>query len=502
LESTEHHSYAKLALGVVTSPAAAFEEILSRKLIGGAIIIPAIAGTLAMVASLLRNYGQGPIHLFSLGYFNPVTWVGLALLYAVAVHFVMKWLGTDSDFRSIVTVMGWAQVLLVLAYLMGTVEGALTIAFGSASQKTQSFAAAMSVLDLWYLPVVGIGIRVATNTNISRAILSYLMIHLALWMGLSQTYSSSRFQPFVGSTLGISHVARLIINEDRLPWLAAGFLGLVLGLWHLGKALDWPEGLRKRRATTAALIGVAVVAGYYYALWKTDYYGQILAAGRQVQSEHYDRAAARLEGLLPVVPAERGTIALEIGDASYAGGDYSQAEKYYRMALKSPKSTAAIGLPPQDARAWLGLGMVEDIRGNYKDAVADFKKSARLWKQFREPWTRLAITYARMRDYDKTIEAGDHAIKELKSEAPEVYVALLEAHTAKGDLGRAKSDYGSLKKLNEDLAKRIGDKPEGWKNAVGKLTRSDLKFPLEEQMAKPPERPKRGAPPAGAKKRG
>ena len=62
IPQSEDHGMPRLALAILTSPGAAFEEIIRRKLLLGALVITAITGTVACVATLLLypSLGSGP----------------------------------------------------------------------------------------------------------------------------------------------------------------------------------------------------------------------------------------------------------------------------------------------------------------------------------------------------------------------------------------------------------------------------------------------------------
>lgn len=488
MQTTQEHSKLKLALGVITSPSVAFEEILRRRMLGDAFVMTAIAGTLAMISSILRDYGQGTVHLFSLGYANPVTWVGVMMLYALALHFLLKWLGTESDYRDLLTLMGWAQVTLAISHLLSAVEAVVKIAYGEVGLASQVLAPASLAMNLWYLPAVVLGLRSAASLNVARAVMSYMIIHLAAVIGLTFTYGRSRLDLFSGATMGIYFAAQTIVTVDKTSWLAAGFLGLALGIWHLGKSLGWDDGVRKRGMATAAVLGIGVVGGYYYLLWQADYYGKLLTAQQLQDREQFAKAAETLEKLIGQMPGEAGLLSLDVADFSFAAGNDDKALSYYERSLKSPVPSATIDRKTPEAHARVGIGMVRDIRGEHKLALAEFEKAAGLWDQFREPWARSAVTHARMGDAEKAIAAADQAIKKLESKAPPAYVALVQAYVLKGDVEKAKSNHEKLAGLNKDLAERVGKTPEDWKNAVSKLSRQDLRFPLEKQVAKPPER--------------
>jgi tetratricopeptide (TPR) repeat protein len=358
-------------------------------------------------------------------------------------------------------------------------------------------------INLWYVAPVAIGIVTSTGTNLARGILSYLMVHMAAFIGFTHTYSGSRRDLFKDATVGVFYASQSVVAADKTPWLAAGFVGYALGLWFLAKEMGWPSGVRMRRVISAGLVGVIALGGYYYALWKTDYYGRLLTAQRLYERDEYALAATKLEELLPRMPDETGYISLDIADYSYDAGDDKKATEYYNKSLKNLPPQKGTDRIYQEAHAILGLGMVADIGGDYKTAVAEFEKAAKVWPQFREPWSRLAVTYARMGNYEKALEAANKAADKLKSDAPEAYLVLAHIYSTKGDTEKAAAAYKRLAKLDDKLADRIGAKPEGWKNAVRKLTRSDLQFPLEKGIAMPPEQPggKKAAKPTPPKKK-
>ncbi len=355
METIQEHSKVKLALGVITSPSVAFEEIQRRKLLGEAFVIAAAAGTLAMIATLLRDHGQGPIHLFTLGYANPITWVGLMMLYGLALHLLLKWLGTETDYRDVLTVMGWAQVTLALSHLCGAAEAGLKLAQGEGGFALRALAPAAFILDLWYLGAVGIGIRSASTANLTRGVMSYLIIHLAATIGFTLTYGRSRLDLFNGASTGIYYAAQTVVSADKTPWLAGGLAGIALGLWFLGKSLGWDDAYRKRLAVMAAVVGAAIFGSYYYALWKTDYYGQLLHAQALYERDKYTEAAGALEKLLARMPGEAALLSLDIGDFSFAGADDSKAFDYYNKTLKAAAPAMSSDRKLQDAHARVGV---------------------------------------------------------------------------------------------------------------------------------------------------
>ncbi|MGB9618869.1 MAG: YIP1 family protein, partial [Armatimonadota bacterium] len=169
------HSRAKLALAVLTSPSAAFEEILERRLLGTALLIVAAAGVLACVRAYLAASVLGPVHYFALGRYNPLTWFGLFLLYALALQKLLKWVGTQTDYLRLLIVMGWAQAALVIVEALAVIGGAMAAAGTSAGMATQFIDAASAVLQIGYAALIGLGIHVASGAPTARGVMSYVV---------------------------------------------------------------------------------------------------------------------------------------------------------------------------------------------------------------------------------------------------------------------------------------------------------------------------------------
>ena len=504
------HSRAKLALALFTSPSAAFEEILERKLLGTGLVVAAAAGAAASVTFILYGYQVGPLQFLALGKQNPLCWLGLCMLYALVLEKLLKWIGTQVDFLSMLTVMGWSQLALLLAQLI-TVIGAATTGSNTANNAVVSFVmAAAVVLPLWYVALVGIGVRAATGSPLSRGILTYVAVALSAQIAFRITYEDALARPFKNALPGVYNTAGMIVAADQTPWLAAGVIGLVLGIWQIGKRLEWDTGTTARAAASAGLIGSLAFGAYVYAVWfDTDYYRKLADAnglyvkaqrlyddnkvrwvedkeGQDISAGLYREAAERMEALLPI-SKNNLMLALDIGDLYYLAGDSDKAIKNYSRFVKAVKKS-----PKEDekqaflARIYTGIGAVYDADGNYDEAIKQFKKATAAEPDFREAWVRMAITYDRMGNYKEAIEAADkHAIRELDSEAALGWLALAQAFMETGDKKQAKTAITMVTDKDSDLAKRIGDKADDWKGAVDKLTREDLQFPLEEEPLPP-----------------
>jgi hypothetical protein len=90
-----------------------------------------------------------------------------------------------------------------------------------------------------------------------------------------------------------------------------------------------------------------------------------------------------------------------------------------------------------------------------------------------------------MGKYDKALDAADHAIKKLESEATIAWVALAEASAQTDKTVQAKAAITMVTKRDEKLAARLGKNLDDWKTAVDRLSRTDLKYPLEREPAPP-----------------
>ncbi len=492
MAKTTTHSKLKLALGVLTSPGAAFEEITRRKLLGTGLLIAGLAGVMATISAVERAIVGGPLQLFALGRYNPVAWLGLFLLYGFALHKLLKWLGTDNDYRTILTLMGWAQVPLLVAHFVTAMGSGIAIVAKPGPTVMQFTTSLDAVLQLAYVAVLAVGIGTVYGAPTSRGLLGYLVVEFAALISFHTTYASSRLRLFSDALPSVSRAAEQISQVDVVPWVAASAVGLAAGLWHLGKQLGWDRGLTMRAAAGGAVIGAAIFGAYLYAFTTADYYGRLHVIQSYYDTDRYARAAEHLRALSPLARNNellRLEMNQDLGRIYYLLEKPDTALRYYNSAISLIKR-ADVGKdePYALAQPCNGIGAVRDQQGKYDEAITYFERAAKGWPQFREPWARMAVTYDRMGRYDKAIESGEHAVKKLGSKAAVAYAALVQAYTRTGDTKKARDAYQKLTDYNEDLAKKIGEDPAGWQNAVAKLTVQDLQWPLERQVAATPEK--------------
>ncbi len=489
-DQSSYHTRAKLALALFTSPRAAYEEILSRRLVGTGLVFVASAGALFCIRACLAASVLGPLHYFAAGKYNPITWFGLFLLYAWATQKLLKWIGTEIEFDRLVTIMGWAQISLTLVAVASILGLVPSLSSDSAKTVSQFTDAVSAVLQIAYVVLIGIGINVATRAPIARGIMTYVVVYFAGTIAFGITYGNSRLKLFADALPGIASVAQQVAASDGTPWLAAAAFGLYIGLRDLGRTLGWQSGTTVRAASSAALVGTLAFGVYLFVFLKSDYYGRLINAQRDYELGKMARTVRELEALVPASKYASAGLILDIADIYYVSEKPSLARKYYRRfeTLVREAKLAKEEKRKQLARPTSGIGATYDQEGNYATAIRQFDKAVKLWPEFRDPWVRLAVTYIRFGNHKKALEYAEHAVKKLNSEAPVVYVAMVQAYANLNNPTAAEKAYKEIKRLDDHLAERIGKTMSDWTKATEKLTPKDLKFPLEKEVVPHPER--------------
>ena len=481
----ENHSRLKLALAVLTSPTAAFEEIIRRKMLGSALVIVALTGAAAALATLAQARTSGPIQLLVLGKDNPLTWFGLCLLYGLALQYVLRWSRADIDLPTVVTVLGWSQVALLLSMLMLAI---LTRFFppGSNSVAASTLSAAILALQLDYVVVVGGGLRSATRLPLIQTVLAYTLVESAVILASNQLVNY-RTTLFPESLPGVRSLAISVVSADQTHLIAAGGLGIVLGLWQIGRAREWGKKLTINLTAIGAVIAASALVIYLLILQSTGYYASLLAGQRFYDRGHYNTAADRFAKFLPV-SKDNPLLILDIANTYYAAGAAREAMDYYDRFISAIKA-ARLGADeaPVTAPAYSGIGAALDSEGKYPQAIDRFRKAIKAFPAYRDPWVRMAVTYDRMGNYKLAIDSANHALKTLDSKATPPWVALAEAYTRTGDKAQARAASAKVADLDPISARQIGS---DWANAVDQLKSADLKFPLEKEPAPAPKKSK------------
>lgn len=488
MENVNDHSKAKLALAILTSPGAAFEEIARRRLLGSALAIVALTGLAAAAQPIIFALHGNPLQLLMLGKCNPIVWLGACMLYAFAMQKLLKWLGTQIDYVPLLTLIGWSQVALLLSQVFWAI-----VAYSEAGQDARlvqiGFAGSI-LFSLWYVALMGPAVTTLSGAPKARGILAYIVIELAAVIGLTFTYTNRLMSGFGHALPEVTKAAGSIAALDQIPWLGAAVVGLAMGLWQIGKHLGWTESKIKINAGAAGLVGLALMGAYWQALSQNNYLGTLARVPSAYIDGRYKAAAQDLETVLGV-SKDNAALILDTANLFYLAGDDTRSLFYCRKAADIV--TRQSGTSDKQTLAVLGVyrGIALDASGQHEKALSEFEKAAKQWPEFREPPVRMAITYDRMGKYDEAIRAGNRAVLKLGSKSPVVWVALLEAFANTGDKKQTGAAMANLAGNNKDMAKRTGSNPQNWRSAVDKLTRKDLEFPLESEWAPKPEPPKK-----------
>lgn len=485
MENVTEHSKAKLALAVFTSPGAAFEEINRRKLLGTALVIAAITGTISVIPPLIVFLSGERLQWLVISQYNPLAWLGLTMLYVLAMQRLLKWIGATLDFVALLTLMGWAQLAMLLAEIATVLYGISGVTRNTILASASS--AAIALFSLWYVALMASAVQTLIGTNKARGILTYIVVQLGIWIALTYTYVNTRVSGFEGATRGVAYMITVLAYADKLPWAAAAVVGLAVGVFSIGKHFGLEPAKAKVYAAGAALLGLVVFGAFAFGLHQAGYYTKLRQGYIHTLSQQYPKAARELESLAPLTK-DNARIMLDIGDLHFLAGQDEEALKAYRQADESMKGRQSWDNKMWQAQAYDGIGAVYDQQGKYPDALEQFTKASKAWPEFREPWVRMAVTYDRMGKYDKALEAADHAMKKLESEATVAWVALAEASAQTGKTTQAKAAITIVTKRDDKLAARLGKSLDDWKTAVDRLTRSDLKFPMEREPAPAPKK--------------
>ena len=479
------HSKPRLALAILTSPSAAFEEIIERRLLGTGLLIVAFTGLLAVIAAIALGVATGPLQYLALGKENPLTWLGLCMIYALGVWMLLKWLGTQSEYTGILTVIGWSHIPLLLLQIVLIASAVMAMSSTPNSTLIQFLDTTRAGLQIWYVVIVTMGLHVLTRIPLARAAMTYLVVAFAAVIAFSLTYGRARYAPFEPLQKIIPETVNLAsktIAADMTPWLTAAVIGLILGIWHIGKSLGWDKGTVYKYAVAAGVLGVLTLGFYVSATSATGYYDRLVKVQKFYDADRFADSAKELETLLPLTKDSAGVM-LDIADIYFRAGKAKDSIKYYNKVLDYIEK-AKLGKDAfrGRARVYSGIGAAYDLDGKYDLAIQQFEKSAKEWPDFRDPWVRMAVTYDKMGEYEKAIKSGNHALRQLDSEAITAWVAVAEAFVQTGDTKQAKAAITIVTARDKDLAKKIGT---DWKTAVDKLTVQDLSFPLEKDPAQP-----------------
>jgi len=461
--------YGRILLAVITAPRQAFEEIVGRRLIGGAIVLTALVG---LVESLLIFYQYFNAHsgsLFQLATLNPLSSVGTMLIVSYISLYIIRMLGGEGDYPETAAVFGWASPITLIIYV-------LTQALGAAG-----FPAMLGVLSLaaqiWLIMVIGYGMKLAHSSTIWRGSLSYLVGLMVFSMAASLIVRAvPTLQPPV---MPIPSAAAESGQSVLMSWIAAA--GLAFGSLTLSRKMGYVEGQARKTALMAGLAGAAAAVVVTWNFAAIDPVGRVVRAYRSYEKGRFDEAASGYLRVLQTFPSDLHS-EFFLGMSLYGSGKDKEAIRQFRR-LKLAQT-------PQARRYDLvGIGAVRLAQGRFREAEKEIKGLTKTWPG--EPNIWLGVAYARSRDWKKAIAAAEEGLRSGESAAG--YLVLTEAYAATGQLKKAKEYLDKAVDQEPSYKRRFGRDPKGWIGASSRLTRRDLRFPLipREQTPRPAPRSRR-----------
>jgi len=467
----------KLALGVITSPKDAFEEIVRRKLLGVGLAIVAAVGAILAILTPVNFYLAKRGSLFDFGGNSPLGTIGMLLITAWAADRLARLVGGEGNYVDLLAVLGWANVVQFVGLAAGMVP----------------FVSALA--SIWAIVVSIIGLQQAHRITMGKAAVAYVGAAL-LTTGISVLRLPS---------LLIAFLARYYLSAaypplaSEIPSQAAGWLpGQIIYSWIVAAALVAAAAMVPRliernprvwRSVLSAIAAAAVGVGAVTTIFalKIDPVGGVVKGVRAYRSQEAPNpglAAKRFRRVLEYYPSD-AYVQLYLAHSEAAAGDYKRAVEAYDDIRKAMPGDAAA-----DAITRTGIGTARYSEGSYAAARDEFEKAAELWRGYAEPRARLGLAYLRLGDPKKAIDAAREAI-DSKGDGWLPQVVLAQAYTTTGQAKKAQEAAKTVAEIDKALSDRLSTGPGGWRTAIERLTPLDLRMPLDLPKAPPPGQAKK-----------
>ena len=387
-------------------------------------------------------------------------------MYCLIAWTLLRWLGAEIDYPTVLMVIGWSQVILIIHQALGLAWGIL-IASGSIHDyegyAVRFFSAAGTVLPIMYVLAIGRGLQATGRVSFAKAVLVYMIVAVVIVFGLEQWYASKLIAAFNGELMGL-YTAACESRADDIPWQRRsvgagngavregypGRAGADTGHLDAGQFEIWDSAQAQPPAGNdhcrcgGGNQRLRLRVEPEHVLSQSPGDTKTLFQRRLRRGSPEDR---------PVHPAPRQQPAAGRGGSTNKALLISDAADVYYIAGKpewiatGERSAHKIraGICSEQgsrertypAQAYNAMGMAYDIHGNYNQALAMLDKVAKTYPALPEPWVRMAVTYDRMGNYKKAIDSANHAIKQLDSNAPVAWVALAQAFVNTGDKKQA-----------------------------------------------------------------
>lgn len=454
----------KLMLGVITSPRDAFEEITRRKLLGVALMMPAVFGLMLvadiMTNPLFRNTGM----LFGLATKNPVAALALLLILSFVAYQGSRLVMGEGTFLDTLMMIGWTFLPVVISLLIGLIRPLNVL-----SQAVFMWALVVAMIGL--AQVQKITVLKSAGVIILSLIGTFAMYGLLTSHFLTTVYTQTAAE--------VPSMAAVVIPGAVLgAWLLA--IALVIAAVFIPRLLD--ENVRRLyvavfAATAVAGVAIAVVATGCAV--KLDLVGGVIRGARFYMSVGAPDPAAAVRHFdkdLDYFPSDY-PVRLYRGHALAASGDYDEALKDYDKIRKSLNVNIHPDSKNMLAVVETGTGSVRYYQGDYKAAGKKFDEAAELWAGYYEPVARKSLVELRLGREKEALDTANKAIK-AGYDGVMPHVVLAQIHTKQGDKKKAEAAIKSVTDMNRELAKKLSSAPGGWGSAVENLTRMDLRMPI------------------------
>lgn len=135
-------------------------------------------------------------------------------------------------------------------------------------------------------------------------------------------------------------------------------------------------------------------------------------------------------GLALALQQALASAALNTGTVLKDRGDPAVAEAFFRVAAQNS---------PQDVRAWMRLGIVQDAQGNGEAAIDSFIRATEISPGLPEAWSNLALALGKSGDLKSAQAAAEQALS-LNPRAVEAWANLAKIRSLQDDLAGAQRD--------------------------------------------------------------
>lgn len=431
-----------------TAPRQAFEEVLERRLVLEGLAIAALGGFLQLGLGFYGHYKLQVGSLFDLALANPVSTLGMIFMVSLIANYLVRMMGGEGDYADTLAVLSWGSLIANLVFILNLMANS-------------SMWLLSMVAVVWLIFVVGLGLVQAHRIKLWRCGVAYLAGYMAFAVAVQLI--GRNISGLQAGYLPIYSEAAAAMKFVPHVWLAA--LGLAVGTLYLMRNLGHSERKARMTAAAAGALGVIFAAAVSLAIMKVDPAGRIVRAHLDYTDGHYEEAISVYDWTLSRFPSDLYA-RIYLAHALFASGDDAAALKNYANMIQEPGVEALHG--------HMGIGAVKLVQGDLKAAKKEFQTAAKTTKG--EPHAWLALTYARMEEWSKAMEAAEESLNYGRSWA--TCLVLVDAYAAKGNIESAEENIKLAIGLEPALEERFGLEAEGWKGSSGKLTRDDLKFPL------------------------